>query len=158
MPQYLKTAFVRDLEQQVTQGELSYTRMLELIQEEVINNYMSKIKQEKIPMTLTEDNVLKIAVEQGVIENEFNWKLVRERDGLENQSKEVMWVEWNEEGRFQARHDEPAIGRSLIMSPLNRFFSWQTTVITEIVEQREDYIKFNTLNSVYELWKLNAND
>jgi hypothetical protein len=82
MPQYLKTAFVRDLEQQVTQGELSYTRMLELIQEEVINNYMSKIKQDKIPMTLTEDNVLKIAIEQGVIENEFNWKLVREHDGL----------------------------------------------------------------------------
>ncbi len=65
-----------------------------------------------------------------------------------------MWVEWNEEGRFQSRHDEPAIGRSLIMSPLNRFFSWQTTSITEIVEQREDYIKFNTLNSVYELWKI----
>ena len=28
-----------------------------------------KINQDKIPMTLTEDNVLKIAVEQGVIEN-----------------------------------------------------------------------------------------
>jgi len=53
MPQYLKTAFVRDLEQQVTQGELSYTRMLELIQEEVINNYMSKIKQDKIPIIIT---------------------------------------------------------------------------------------------------------
>jgi hypothetical protein len=79
---------------------------------------MSKLKQTKIPMTL-EDNVMKVALEQGVIENEFNWKLVRERDGLENQSKEVMWVEWNEEGRFQARHDEPAIGRSLIMSPFN---------------------------------------
>jgi hypothetical protein len=114
---------------------------------------MSKLKQTKIPMTL-EDNVMKVAIEQGVIENEFNWKLVRERDGLENQSKEVMWVEWNEEGRFKSRHDEPAIGRSLIMSPLNRFFSWQTTVITEIVEQREDYIKFKTLNSNYELFKL----
>ena len=30
---------------------------------------MSKIKQDKIPMSLTEDNVLKIAVDQGVIEN-----------------------------------------------------------------------------------------
>ena len=118
---------------------------------------MSKLKQTKIPMTL-EDNVMKVALEQGVIENEFNWKLVRERDGRENQSKEVMWVEWNEEGRFKARHDEPAIGRSLIMSPFNQFFTWQTTDITEIVEQREDYIKFNTRNSVYELWKLNAND
>ena len=66
---------------------------------------MSKLKQTKIPMTL-EDNVMKVALEQGVIENEFNWKLVRERDGLTNQSKEVMWVEWNEEGRFKSRHNE----------------------------------------------------
>lgn len=39
MPKYLKTAFVRDLEKQVMEGELSYTRMLELIQDEVIKNY-----------------------------------------------------------------------------------------------------------------------
>ena len=118
---------------------------------------MSKIKQTKIPMLLTTDNLLKIAVEQGVIElvNEFNWKLVRERDGLINQSKEVMWVEWTDESTFKARHDEPAVGRSLIMSPFNQFFTWQTTPITEIVEEKDDYIKFNTNNSVYELFKLN---
>ena len=115
---------------------------------------MSKIKQTKIPMTLTEDNVLKIAVEQGVIENEFNWKLVREHDGLTNKSKEVKWFEWNDEGRFKAEHDQPAVGYSLIMSPFNQFFTWQTTSITEIVEQREDYIKFHTRNSTYELFKL----
>jgi 3-phenylpropionate/cinnamic acid dioxygenase small subunit len=118
---------------------------------------MSKLKQDKIPMTL-EDNVMKVAIEQGVIENEFNWKLVRERDGLENQSKEVMWVEWNEEGRFKERHDKPAIGRSLIMSPFNQFFTWQTTSLTEVLEVRENYLKFRTNNSVYELWKLNAGD
>ena len=114
---------------------------------------MSKLKQTKIPMTL-EDNVMKVALEQGVIENEFNWKLVRERDGLTNQSKEVMWVEWNEEGRFQARHDEPAVGRSLIMSPFNAFYTWQTTSLTEVLEVRDNYLKFRTNNSVYELWKL----
>ena len=115
---------------------------------------MGKIKQNKIPMTLTEDNVLKIAVEQGVIENEFNWKLVRERDGLTKQSKEVMWLEFNDEGRFKSKHDEPAVGRSLMMSPFTFSFTWQTTDITEIVEQRENYIKFNTRNSVYELFHL----
>ena len=119
---------------------------------------MRKIQQDKIPVVIDEDNVLKIAIEQGVIENEFNWKLVRERDGLENQSKEVMWVEWNEEGRFKARHDEPAIGRSLIMSPFNQFFTWQTTSLTEVLEEKENYCKFRTNNSVYELWKLNAGD
>jgi hypothetical protein len=55
---------------------------------------------------------------------------------------------------FQARHDKPAIGRSLIMSPFNQFFTWQTTTITEIVEEREDYIKFKTQNSNYELHKI----
>lgn len=105
-------------------------------------------------MTLTEDNVLKIGVEQGVIENEFNWKLVREHDGLTNQSKEVMWLEYNEEGRFKSRYDKPAVGRLLLMSPFNQFFTWQTTPITEIVEDQDDYIKFKTKNSNYELWKL----
>ena len=115
---------------------------------------MSKIKQTKIPMILTEDNVFKIAVEQGVIENEFNWKLVRERDGLTNQSKDIKWLEWNEEGRVREPHTKPAVGRSLLMSPFNDFFTWMTTDITEIVEEREDYIKFKTRNSNYELWKL----
>ena len=113
-----------------------------------------RLKQTKIPMTLTEDNLLKIAVEQGVIDNEFNWKLVRERDGLTNQSKDIKWLEWNEEGKVREDHNEPAIGRSLLMSPFNNYFTWMTTDITEIVEEREDYIKFKTRNSNYELWKL----
>jgi len=113
-----------------------------------------RLKQTKIPMTLTEDNLLKIVVEQGVIDNEFNWKLVRERDGLTKQSKDIKWLEWNEEGRYKADHKEPAVGRALLMSPFNDFFTWMTTDVTEIVEEREDYIKFKTRNSNYELWKL----
>jgi hypothetical protein len=67
------------------------------------NKNMRKIQQDKIPVVIDENNLIKIAIEQGVIENEFNWKLVRERDGLTKQSKEVVWVEWNEEGRFQSK-------------------------------------------------------
>ena len=115
---------------------------------------MSKIKQTRIPMILTEDNVFKIAVEQRVIENEFNWKLVRERDGLVNQSKEILWIEFDEKGNFKEKYDEPAIGRSLLMSPFNAYFTWQTTSVTEIYEQKENYLKFKTGNSVYELFKL----
>lgn len=90
----------------------------------------------------------------GLVENEFHWKLLRERDGLLKQSKEVMWIEWTEEGRFKSKHNEPAVSRSLIMSPFNDFFTWQTTPITEVVEQKENYLKFKTGNSVYELFKL----
>jgi hypothetical protein len=116
---------------------------------------MSKLKQSKIPVDIDEDNLLKIAVEQGVIENEFNWKLVRESDGLTNQSKEITWLEFDDEGKFKERHDEPGIGRSLLMSPFNQFFTWQTTPITEIIEQEYHYIKFKTQNSNYKLSKLN---
>jgi hypothetical protein len=113
-----------------------------------------KIKQDKIPMTLSEDEILKIAVEQGAIEKEFNWKLIRESDGLTKQSKEVMWLEFNNEGRFKSKHNKPSINRSLIMSPFGQFFTWQTTPITEILDEQSDYIKFKTENSNYELWKL----
>ena len=115
---------------------------------------MSKLKQTKIPVTLGLDNILQLAVEQGVIENEFNWKLVRERDGLTKQSKGVKWIEWNEDGSFKEQFEEGTIGRSLLMSPFNQSFTWQTTTVTEIIEQREDYIKFKTGNSTYELTKI----
>ena len=84
------------------------------------------------------------------------YKLTRLDDGLIRQSEDVMWIQWTEEGRFDSKHDEPAIGRSLIMSPFNHFFTWQTTVITEILDSTEDlsYIKFRTENSIYELYKL----
>ena len=117
---------------------------------------MSKLGNRGIPIALTEDNVFKIAVEQGVVENEFNWELVRERDGLTKQSKEITWIEWNDEGRFKAKHDEPAIGCSLMMSPFNDFFTWQTTQVTEITEQSADLIVFKTQNSNYTLRKLYA--
>lgn len=90
----------------------------------------------------------------GVIETKFNWKLVRERDGITKQSEKILWLEWNEDRRFKSKHDEPAIDRSLIMSPFNDFFTWQTTPITEILEQQEGYLKFKTENSIYELFKL----
>lgn len=90
----------------------------------------------------------------GLLETDMNWELVRERDGLTKHSEKVIWIEWTEEGRFKSKHDEPAVSRSLIMSPFNDFFTWQTTPITEIVEQKENYLKFKTGNSVYELFKL----
>ena len=104
---------------------------------------------------IDDDGILQhIAVEQRVIENEFNWKLVRERDGLTKQSKGVKWIEWEEDRTFKEQFEEVAIGRSLLMSPFNPSFTWQTTTVTEIIEQREDYIKFKTGNSNYELFKL----
>ena len=114
--------------------------------------------QEKLLVSFDEDGNMQIDPLQaellGLVENEFNWKLHRERDGLLKQSKEVMWIEFNEEGRLKSKHDEPTIGRSLIMSPFNDFFTWQTTTITEVIVNREDYKEFKTNNSHYRLFKL----
>lgn len=85
---------------------------------------------------------------------EPKYRLIRERDSLVKESARVMWLEWNEDGTFKTNHPLPAPGLSLIMSPFNKFFTWQTTTITEILEQMDDYIKFKTKNSNYELFKL----
>jgi len=87
-------------------------------------------------------------------EQEHKYKLVRERDGLTKTSVNVKWLEFGEDGRYKADFSQIAVGRSLLMSPFGPSFTWQTTPVTEIVEQREDYLKFNTENSVYELFKL----
>jgi len=108
---------------------------------------MSKLNQIKIPMQI--ENLYEL-----IAQGKPNWKLVRERDGLTKHSVDVIWLEFNEEGRFKAKHTEPGVGRSLLMSPFSEFFTWQTTDVTEIVEQRDDYIKFKTKNSNYELFKL----
>lgn len=119
---------------------------------------MPKLAQQKIPLTQDENGNLKIEDNQIesllVLEKKTNWRLVRERDNLTKESTEILWLEFNEDKTFKSKHEEPAIGRSLLMSPFNMFFTWQTTGITEIVEQKEDYVKFKTKNSTYQLWKI----
>jgi|SRR6056300_76797 len=85
---------------------------------------------------------------------EPKYMLIRERDKLVKESSRVLWLEWNEDGTFKDKFELPAVGRSLIMSPFNKFFTWQTTTVTEIVEQRDDYVKFKTENSNYEVFKI----
>jgi hypothetical protein len=113
--------------------------------------------QPKILLSQNEDGNLEL---DKMFENIFgkeqkpNYKLVRERDGLTKTSVAVKWLEFNEDGRYKADFEDIAIGRSLLMSPFGPSFTWQCTEVTEIIEQREDYIKFKTLNSTYELFKL----
>jgi hypothetical protein len=101
---------------------------------------MSKIEQIKVPVTYKEPTM--------------NWRLKRVEDGLVKESERVTWLEFNENRTFKERHEEPAVGRALLMSPFNMYFTWQTTLITEILEQEEGYLKFKTRNSTYELWQL----
>ena len=84
------------------------------------------------------------------------YKLVREHDGLTNASNEILWIDWNKNGTFHSSHYEPKLDRSLIMDPNEISYVWMTTVLTEIIEQKKNYIKFKTTNSVYELFTLES--
>jgi hypothetical protein len=109
--------------------------------------YCNKCRKELL------QDIMKGDEELGLYE-EPKYKLVRERDGLIKQSQDVKWLEFDDEGKYKEDFKDVAVGRSLIMSPFNKFFTWQTTPVIEIIEQKENYLKFNTKNSVYELFKI----
>ena len=113
--------------------------------------------QPKVLLTQNEDGNLELNKTFEAIfgkELEHKYKLVRGRDQLTKTSLGVKWLEFGEDGRYKADFEDIAVGRSLLMSPFGPSFTWQCTEVTEILEQREDYIKFKTLNSTYELFKL----
>ena len=95
---------------------------------------------------------IKIPV-QIIDEQDYNYRLVRERDGLTKQSLAIKWLEFDEDGKYKADFQDIAVGRSLLMSPFNIYFTWQTTPVTEILSETENYIRFATENSIYELFK-----
>ena len=97
-------------------------------------------------------NSIKIPV-QIIDEEDYNYRLVRERDGLTKTSIAVKWLEFDEEGKYKADFEDIAVGRSLLMSPFNIYFTWQTTPVTEILSEEKNYIRFATENSIYELFK-----
>ena len=83
-------------------------------------------------------------------EPKAKYTLKRLNDGLTRTAYQVQYVEWNEDKTAKESHDDAQIGRSLILDP--RFnYTWLTTAITEIVDQKEGYVKFQTKNSTYEL-------
>jgi len=76
--------------------------------------------------------------------------LKRFNDGLIQVGKfKVEYIEWNDKREFARRHNDIKVGRSLLLDN-----GWMTTIITEIIEQRDKYIKFQTKNSTYELTEL----
>lgn len=100
---------------------------------------MSKIQQIKIPV--------EIAVEP-------KYELTRLDDGLVKRGYKLNFIEWNEDGTFKEKHSEPKIGLSCILDGDRMSFTWLTTTITELTVNEENFIKFRTENSNYELHKL----
>jgi hypothetical protein len=81
----------------------------------------------------------------------FKYKVTRVGDGTTKNGDKIDWVEWNDDRTFNSRHDVISLGRSLVLDFHYGTFKWMTTPVTEILENKENYIKFNTQNSTYEI-------
>ena len=80
-----------------------------------------------------------------------NYVLVREEDNKQVRANKIKFIEWNDDGTGKSVHDEPAIGRSIIVDPVNGLiYKWMTTQIVEILSES----KFKTKNSTYNIYKL----
>ena len=91
----------------------------------------------------------------GLMESEQRWILTKpDASDFQKLSTDITWLEFNEDRTYKARHKKPAVGLSLLMSPFNQYFTWQTTPITRIKEERENYWLFETENSTYLLRKI----
>lgn len=84
--------------------------------------------------------------------------LRRISDGSGDSGARVQAIRWNEDGTFkEVVGNRPIVGCSLMVGSVTaRSYSsqdyWLTTKVTEITEEREDYIRFKTGNSEYELF------
>lgn len=85
------------------------------------------------------------------VDPDYKYMLLRS-DGLRKKGNHVMWIEWNENGTFKNTYDEPAVGRSLILDGQTVNYTWLTTSVKEILEQKENFINFTTKNSHYKLY------
>ncbi len=84
-------------------------------------------------------------------EPEAKYILKRLNDGLTKTGSKVLYIEYDgESGENNKSYDNIKVGCSLMLEPRMQF-TWLTTTITEIIEQRPGYIKFQTKNSTYEL-------
>ncbi len=85
-------------------------------------------------------------------------RLRRMSDGAGDAGGRVEAIAWKEDRSFkEIAGNYPIVGCSLLVGSITaRSYSaqdfWLTTPVTEILEEKEKYVKFKTENSVYELF------
>lgn len=125
---------------------LAQERQEQIIKEHLKSKRLTKLKKQAISNSLW----------LGCSPSSANFYFILERksDKLIKKSDSIRWIEFNEDKTFKEWYDTIKVGRSLLMSPLNAFFTWQTTPVTEIISQKENIIEFKTENSTYTLTKI----
>lgn len=83
----------------------------------------------------------------------LKYKITKEENGKVINANKIEFVEWadpySKGSSEKTIINEARIGSSLITDRSAVTFGWLTTPITEILENRENYIKFKTENSTY---------
>lgn len=86
----------------------------------------------------------------------MRYMLVREGDGAGDSGPMCQILDRESYTPIEGE-TRPRVGCGVrVGSPFARTFAsdwWQTTVVTEILEEREDYIRFKTRNSIY-VWRI----
>jgi len=83
--------------------------------------------------------------------------LKRITDGAGDQGARSEALKINKEGKLEIISNRPILGCAMLVGSVTaRSYQhqdyWLTTYITEIIEEKEDYVKFRTGNSIYEWW------
>jgi hypothetical protein len=89
---------------------------------------------------------------------DFYYRLTRLNDNHVVEADRIRWVEFSEDNKIKDWFHNIALGRSLLMSPFNAFFTWQTTPVVEIIENNYFWgAHFKTINSEYKLERIIKN-
>ena len=89
-------------------------------------------------------------------------KVRRVSDGKGDEGARSQAIQWYVRGKKKGQFkkvvsNRPTVGCSMLVGSVTaRSYSsqdyWLTTVVTEILEDRGDYVRFKTGNSEYEWW------
>jgi hypothetical protein len=89
---------------------------------------------------------------------DFYYRLTRLNDNHVVEADRIRWVEFGEDNKIKDWFHNITLGRSLLMSPFNAFFTWQTTPVVEIIENNYFWgAHFKTINSEYKLERIIKN-
>ena len=87
-----------------------------------------------------------------------NYILTKPDTSFIKKSSDIKWIKYDEVGRYKKTCIDIEIGSSLLMSPFSEEYTWLTTLVTEIIENNNNFIIFKTYNSLYKLYKPNVKD
>ena len=93
----------------------------------------------------------------------MSYNLRRVRDGEGDAGARSEAISWKDDGTFdEVKGNRPTLGCSILVGSVTaRTYShrdyWLTTEVTEICEEiqndKTDYVRFKTGNSIYEWWQ-----